>query len=343
MVRSFFAIAIFILMVGCAASQTINDFSVGTGGGRDYSTFTSCETNENDSEDYVTNNVINRCVGYNDSVFDENVDVAGATAVSSTQYFVITVASGERHDGTFGSGARISRSSGFDYVIDINQDFTRVEYLELQRTTGGNNAILHSDNAGIGGLYFEYLLIDGGGASDRVIDTDGDANTSRINGCAIIDADANALIEITAGTWEIYYTSGYLSGSVGLNTFAAATITAKNVWMLGTTGNSFTNIDTPSYLIGDDTSPSGTGSLDSRTITASTSPGSGDWVIVENITAGSENLTLVSNAENDAENAGDPVSGITEDHDGDTIANPPDIGYDEIASGGGGGAYKKGS
>lgn len=47
----------------------------------------------------------------------------------------------------------------------------------------------------------------------------------------------------------------------------------------------------------------GTGRLEERTLTDSTSPGTGDWVIVEDFTTYPYDFRLVSNAENDAEDA----------------------------------------
>lgn len=67
-----------------------------------------------------------------------------------------------------------------------------------------------------------------------------------------------------------------------------------------------TNTWDVSYSIDDDGSitantDGGTGNLESRTATTNTSPGVGDWVIFTNLTGGSEDFRLVSNAENDAE------------------------------------------
>ncbi|MCK5081829.1 MAG: hypothetical protein KAR31_02880, partial [Candidatus Omnitrophica bacterium] len=76
-----------------------------------------------------------------------------------------------------------------------------------------------------------------------------------------------------------------------------------------------------------------TSSLDSRTFTDSADPGSGDWVILTNITGGSEDLHIQNGAENDALDAGTDLSGtFTTDIDGQNRSGAYwDIGADETA------------
>ena len=43
----------------------------------------------------------------------------------------LTVAEGERHDGTAGSGVVLDRNGGTNATIFADDDFTRVEWLEI--------------------------------------------------------------------------------------------------------------------------------------------------------------------------------------------------------------------
>lgn len=97
-------------------------------------------------------------------------------------------------------------------------------------------------------------------------------------------------------------------------------------------------VDTDNSIATYDTG--GAGNLASRTETDNTSPGAGDWVIVQNITSSPYDLRLVSNAENDAEDAHSVSSaeGLTipsTDIVGTTRATAYEIGAFTIAAAGG--------
>lgn len=108
-------------------------FSIGTNG-RDYSTISAWEA---DTDVSLTGMVVGEC--YNDSVFDEEVTIDGASNLSSSQHRRLTVAEGERHDGTEGTGARVSYSGSNDAVIYVGfgEDYCVVDWLEI--TVGSQN------------------------------------------------------------------------------------------------------------------------------------------------------------------------------------------------------------
>jgi hypothetical protein len=108
---------------------------------RDYSTMTLWEADLDDTSIYGGGS---RAKGecYNDSAFDEAVSINGGGTVG-LNFVTLTVASGERHDGTAGTGARDVRTSGDGRnksTIITGVAEVRLEWLEV-------------DNAGYGQSY----------------------------------------------------------------------------------------------------------------------------------------------------------------------------------------------
>jgi hypothetical protein len=99
--------------------------TIGTGVGRDYSTIS--EWAAADAEE------TGEC--YNDSIFDESVTIDGTVATR------LTVAEGERHDGTAGTGSRIVRSA--DAFINVTTAVNAfVGWLEVNHNGKGGFSVL---------------------------------------------------------------------------------------------------------------------------------------------------------------------------------------------------------
>ena len=109
-----------------AQAVTISVSTIGTSS-RDYSTIQAWETAVDG--DLVTNNTIQKGETYNDSTFTAGVIIDGSTT-DSTHYMWLTVASGERHNGTAGTGVVINMSSD-GYPVRIRDPYTLVEWLEV--------------------------------------------------------------------------------------------------------------------------------------------------------------------------------------------------------------------
>ncbi len=78
--------------------------SIGTSS-RDYSTITLWEADLDDTLIYSSgDDAVGEC--YNDSAFDETVEINGGLTVGLNT-FTLTAATGEQHDGTEGTGVRI--------------------------------------------------------------------------------------------------------------------------------------------------------------------------------------------------------------------------------------------
>lgn len=92
---------------------------------------------------------------YNDAAFDETVTINGGGTVSLTSR-TLTVASGERHDGTAGTGARVVRT-GNGTVISSAIHPTTIEWLEINCNGNGTQGISTSGSGTQDDL--RYLII----------------------------------------------------------------------------------------------------------------------------------------------------------------------------------------
>jgi hypothetical protein len=124
--------------------------------GRDYSTFTLWEADDGGG-DGLGNDA---CTGsaYNDSVFDETW-----TINFSALNIVQTVAAGERHDGTAGTGARVVRSGSGTIVTQGAGANTEIEWLELDGNGNATGAGCVADSEN--GDFFRRLILHGGASS----------------------------------------------------------------------------------------------------------------------------------------------------------------------------------
>ncbi|HAA73292.1 MAG TPA: hypothetical protein DCE55_29390 [Planctomycetaceae bacterium] len=111
--------------------------SIGTSS-RDYSTITLWEADLDDDTPYdAGDDAVGEC--YNDSVFDETVTINGGGTVG-LDAISLTVAAGERHDGTAGTGARNIRSSASsnNFVIDNSNRTVNISWLEISNNGTGS-------------------------------------------------------------------------------------------------------------------------------------------------------------------------------------------------------------
>lgn len=120
-----------ILFTALSAEAAVVTKTIGTDS-RDYSTITLWEADLDDSGIYSSGDT---AVGevYNDSAFDEDVFVDGGGTIGLV-YITLTVASGERHDGTAGTGARIVKTGGSETpTLDMRSPDidTTLEWLEI--------------------------------------------------------------------------------------------------------------------------------------------------------------------------------------------------------------------
>lgn len=100
--------------------------------GRDYATITLWEADLDNGAVYsAADDAVGEC--YNDSDFDESVTINGGGSIGLNSV-KLSVAAGERHDGTAGTGVRMLRTGNLAFVVSTPSGFNEnyiVEWLEV--------------------------------------------------------------------------------------------------------------------------------------------------------------------------------------------------------------------
>ncbi len=248
-------------------SGTNQSYNIGT---RHYSTITLWEADLDDTVPYdASDDAVGEC--YNDSNFDETVlcDGGGTIGLNSVK---LSVASGERHDGTAGTGAKVVMTGNTRWDLD---------------STGGTLEWLEIDWAGFSGLSATGLDI--GVLWDRVLrlilhDITGNDNAIRSNSGDVLNCIAYDCVRIgfsTAGGATQAF-SNCTAHNCTLNGFVMTDDVDKTYQNNISTdsGTADYSVAAPSnavtsHNLASDTTASGTGSLDSKTAAnqyVSTSP-----------------------------------------------------------------------
>lgn len=288
---------------------------------------------------------------YNDSTFDENVITADAGA-NNPDSITVTVAAGERHDGTAGTGVRIVRTAtGVVWSWNFISVTCILEWLAIDMnanhtgTSGPTGGAVTNNNTGVMPTH-RWVIIHGAAGA-----------TFGAGGRCFTNAFARGSTQIRCGGWDMQVTA---SGSASRSVFyiqegAAATGSCVNCsWtdITSTTGTSDgirivgsgsinienclgTNVDGSNYL------PTGTPSVTSATNADDdgTTPGLiGSNPVASGVEFVSDSapydLHLAVGAE--SIDAGTDVSGSTPaaatDIDGETVTGTWDVGFDERAA-----------
>jgi hypothetical protein len=309
---------------------------------RDYSTITLWEADLDLSTVYQSgDDAVGEC--YNDSTFDESVTINNAPDSVGLGDVTLTVADGERHDGTEGTGARIVRTSGGSASITPTLrpqlGTITIEWLEIDHN--GNNddsqgAVRLSGSGGTTSTYrvVKNLIVHGvnGYGRCRGINSAISGGTGYIFNCFVYDISAtfDDTIYSGAGINSNNYTETY-NCSV-LNTDRGVVLTGSNVITNNVIScdasddDDFVLSGTYSHLLSSDTSATGTGSLISKA--------SSDQFV--STVSGSEDLHLKSGS--DAIGAGTDLgtspAGVQYDIDGvdrDARGTTWDMGADQAA------------
>ena len=329
--------------------------SIGTIG-RDYSTITAWEADLDNGALYASGD---DAVGetYNDSAFDESVTIDGGGTVGLASV-TLTVAAGERHDGTAGTGARIVRSSLSAEVLTFgaNTLTKALQWLELDLSSAAASSrqayLLARHNAGISRVtqalmhgaasvqslaamyYVRLRALSGTTINNSIIYDTSETFTGSGGERAVVENDGNA-IEVYNVTINDANNANSNGTMLGVKTPAGSTV--KNTVATDITGTSsgscFSAAGTVSHNASSDATASGTGSLTSIT--------TADQFV--SIVAGSEDLHLKSGADviDAGTDLGTTPTGVNIDIDGrdrDAEADTWDIGADEFVDAGGGGA-----
>lgn len=124
------------LIILLALLMAVVTKTIGSDAARDYSTISAWEADLDDTGIYASgDDAVGDC--YNDSAFDESVTIDGGGTVGLNSV-TLTVPSGERHDGTAGTGARLVSSADGSSGIAISTQPVTVKWLEID---WNNNAV----------------------------------------------------------------------------------------------------------------------------------------------------------------------------------------------------------
>ncbi len=340
------------------AIGTNQSYNIGT---RHYSTISLWEADLDDTVPYNSGDAAIAEM-YADSNFDEDVLLGGGTSVGLVETS-ISVASGERHDGTAGTGAGVFRTAfGATYIFQHNAAMAKVRY-EWMEITRSNNLHRGGTNMDVTVVnqerWVQNILIYGieqsGTSEPSAIRNQKDTGHYVFTNNIVYDLNASGsttpgFLGITGGgtTDAVYYSNNTVYNvrqSHASNTASplgidiediAACNCQNNISMDTATAGSGSPLDykpaapsnaTFSHNMASDTSASGTGSLDSQVAT--------DQFV--STTGGSEDLHLKSGA--DAIDAGTDLgttpTGVEIDIDGrdrDAEGDTWDMGADEFVS-----------
>jgi hypothetical protein len=261
------------------------------------------------------------------AAYDESLTISGiAGTPSSTAYLKITVSSGNRHSGASGTGhARISYSGANTAAIQVETDYTVVEHLEIYRSNPGTSDEGIRITSGVNDVLISRCII---WADSGVADTDGiytgnwpasysvdnciiygwnrggihlqnyngtSSQTVNIDHCTLydcgeLDTDEGSIVSRatdsgSSNTLNIYNTASMNAGVAGRD-FFDNTGSGSTTW----TGTNNACSDTSLTSVG-----LTTGAQESLT-TSDTTQSSGSYFVVNSLTAGSEDLTLLDDA-----------------------------------------------
>lgn len=328
--------------------------------GRDYSTIDAWEDDlENAGVYSAGDSALGEC--YDDAAFDEAVTLDGGATIGLTEV-TLTVASGERHDGTAGTGARIIRSAGGTILtlsttvvtssirwLEISSNgntstVTQMTHTNTNGTTKISDKILAHDWTSTSGSNSMFSLAISGTTTHYAIrcilydgqDTSVAGATVAGIGCG---SGANPFVFVLNSTVANIQNNGG-TGAASVCSFPdAGRNTYRNVIAADPGGSSsggkvcFSDSSYTSSPVGSlastDTTASGTGAIDSVV--------SADEFV--STVAGSEDYHLKSGAQciDTGEDLGTSPTGINLDIDGrdvDAEGDTWDIGADEFVGGG---------
>jgi hypothetical protein len=260
--------------------------------------------------------------------YNENITISGiAGTTSATAYLKLTVSSGNRHSGAAGTGhARIRGSTNGSHVITCSLNHTVIEYLEIQQDSTGSSdegirlpygtsdvvisrCVIWSDSTAgdTDGIYtgnwpasysVDNCIIYGWNRCGINAQQYNGNSTQTINvdSCTIYDCAADD----TANDGGIVALSADAGATTAINVYNTAVLdsngTSSNDYVAAGTGTStFTgtnNIDSDGSL----TTVGITTGAQQNLTTSDTTQSSGSYFVVNSLTAGSEDLTLLDDA-----------------------------------------------
>lgn len=296
---------------------------------RAYNTIQAWETDR--EGDLVAENRRETGVAYNDGDFTTGATIDGSTT-DACSFMTLTVAPGHRHQGIAGIGVALD-GLDTDQGLRVQDDYTVVEWLELERIRGGVGAASVVVQQASNVLLQNLLVHDFDDGVESVHGIRGESNAGyTVRNSIFYDGDTAAIRNNdSTATGVVQNCTVYGNPQWGV-LHSAGSLTVTNTLSLGNPSGDFGGTITQSYNISSDATASGTGSLTGRTATDNPTPGAGNWVVFQNLAVGGENLHLQTSVENDAIDAGDDLSAsFSRDIDGELRPGGAwDVGADEL-------------
>lgn len=324
------------LIVKSASAATTQTASIGSAGGRDYSTPQLWET-DNDNN-LVSGDLVEKGEMYADSTFTAGasgnyVDFAGATT-DATRYMWLTSAIADRHDGTAGNAGVLVDCDGVANAgttgFNVDTDNTIIEWLKVTdcRGSSGRSGIRIDETTN---LLVQYMIIydfDHANTATAIgISNNAVADTATIRNTFIYDGNAAGGIrgDGTADNLVIENITIWGSGQISEGFREdSSDFDITNSIAMDTTGADFEIVNgTVNYSLSEDTTADdfgGTGNKANQTAS----------IQFKSTTLGSENLHLAVTST--AIDSGNTIAGVTDDIDLDTRTGTYDIGADEFPS-----------
>lgn len=321
-------------------STTTTTSSIGSAGGRDYATITAWEAATDEDLEALEAVYVGEL--YNDSAFPGTSQVFNAAGTSRAHYRVLRAATGQRHAGVEGTGARLVAGGAGTGLWQIEETHLRLEGIAFDGADLGAFEIRIGDVAAtlsIEGVQLTGLLLHDlakvGSANPLVISAYGLSGTAQVQGCTVFDvgdfASAGAAGVVTLGNAAarvnvVNCTFYRIDGTAVLRTGWTTAMAAVNVLARSSTTADFAGTfatGSDFNLSGDATAP-GTNSKKSVAL--------GDVAFVSTV-AGAEDLHVT--AAGQSFRAGHPAQGVwltpeATDIDGAAFSGPASIGADDV-------------
>ncbi|MHC4429363.1 MAG: DUF2341 domain-containing protein, partial [Planctomycetota bacterium] len=264
-------------------------------------------------------------VCYDDGAFTTGVNIRDNTTDAS-HYMTLTVAEGQRHDGTASSGARFDGVVDDD-VIELDDPYTVVEWLEVANFSGTAVEGISIGVTGPNSLAQNLLIHDFTGAKHAVVvyPVATLRNTIIYNGpegVRITNGSADATLE-SMTIWNV------TGDCVDLDSGNALSL--RNCVLLGA-GDVDLEIDGTVNYLGYTMYSTWSGQDPEGFDGNNQTPPADLNDLFYSITASSENLHLEDSGHNAIDTGVDLSSSFTGDIDGDTRSAPWDLGADEVTA-----------
>ena len=290
--------------------------------------------------DLVTDDRYEIGVAYNDvasgAFIDDDangsvIDIDAST-IDATHHRDLTVAVGQRHNGTAGTGAVVDGQTTTEFPFRIRESGTKVEWFEIKNgydPGNGGSASLYVEGAGTTNVVLEYMLVydygNGGNMNGARPESLGGAQSFTVRNSIFYNGDRGVRSLEAGDSVTVENCTVYNMSKGGYQTSGGGALSVTNSIAMGSAASDdFTGV-TGDYNLDEDGTAPGLNSI--------TFPVANQFV---STTLGSEDLHLKVGA--DAIDAADPTPlSFCCDIDGGPRIGTWDIGADEFGSGGAGG------